>query len=190
MKKELSMVWDVEIKKIDKRDVMKATAKLIEIIQNEKIGQNEVIINASGSLRTLAIYIAACITSSRIFTSIPRYNEREEEIGIEEIIEIPTLPVDFPGEEQMEIISSLKDGVDSLDEFVLRLNPDISREEERFKKERSRLNHHISKLERAGMVRKEKEGRNVRIGLTALGKFLIEGVRSYRTKKNEQKASL
>ncbi len=178
IRKEIETVWDVEIRRINKRNVIKAASQLIEIIRNEKQQGREVVINASGSLRTLAIagYIAACVTSSRIFTSIPRYNEKEEEVGIEEIIEVPTLPVDFPGEEQMEIISSIGDGVESLDELILRLNPGISKGSSEFRRERSRLSHHLAKLEDAGLVRKEKRGRNVRIVLTPLGRFLLEGV--------------
>lgn len=100
LKDDLSTVWDVGISRVDKRNVIRAAIQLIEEIKREKGERKEVLINASGSLCTLAIagYIAACVTNSRIFTSIPKYNEKEEEVGIEEIIEIPTLPIDFPAE--------------------------------------------------------------------------------------------
>jgi len=191
IKEELEIIWEVEIHKIDKRNIIKAASQLIEIIRNEKHQGREVVINASGSLRTLAIagYIAACVTSSRIFTSIPRYNEKEEEVGIEEIIEVPTLPVDFPGEEQMEIISSIGSGVESLDELILRINPGISKGSSEFRRERSRLSHHLAKLEDAGLIRKEKRGRNVRIILTPLGRFLLKGV-VYGKEVDEKKAVL
>ena len=104
LKKELEVIWEVEIAEIDKKNVTRAVTQLISAINREKREGREVVINASGSLRTLAIagYIASCVTKSRIFTSIPKYNEKGEEIGIEEIIEIPTLPIDFPSDEQME----------------------------------------------------------------------------------------
>jgi len=177
LKKELEVVWDVEIARIDKRNTIRAAMQLIEIIGAEKAGGREVIINASGSLRSLAIagYIAACVTGSRIFTSIPKYNENEEEVGIEEIIEIPTLPIDFPAKEQIEILTAIDGGVDALDELIARLNPELDRKSEDFLKERSRLSHHIAKLEKMGAVRKVKVGRNIRIELTSLGVFLVKG---------------
>lgn len=177
LKKELEVVWDVEIARIDKRNAIRAAMQLIEIIGAEKAGGREVIINASGSLRSLAIagYIAACVTGSRIFTSIPKYNEKEEEVGIEEIIEIPTLPIDFPAKEQIEILAAIDGGVSALDELIARLNPGMDRNSKEFLKERSRLSHHIAKLEKMGAVRKVKVGRNVRIELTPLGVFLVKG---------------
>lgn len=177
LKKELEIVWDVEIAKVDKRNAIRAAMQLIEIIGTEKAEGREVIINASGSLRSLAIagYIATCVTNSRIFTSIPKYNEKEEEVGTEEVIEIPTLPVDFPAKEQIEILAAIDGGVNALDELIMRLNPGLDRKSEEFFKERSRLSHHIAKLEKMGAVRKVKVGRNVRIELTPLGVFLVKG---------------
>jgi len=177
LKKELEVVWDVDIAKVNKKNVIKAAMQLIEIIKAERDKGNDVVINASGSLRSLAIagYIAACVTGSRIFTSIPKYNEREEEVGIEEIIEIPTLPVDFPAREQLEILMAIDGGVGALDELIARLNPQIDRKSEEFFKERSRVSHHLAKLERIGAVKKVKAGRNVRIELTPLGYFLVSG---------------
>ena len=174
LKRELEVIWEVEIVEIDKKDVIRAVTQLIPAINREKREGREVVINASGSLRTLAIagYIASCVTKSRIFTSIPKYNEKGEEIGIEEIIEIPTLPIDFPSDEQMEIVEAIDGGVSSLDELILRLNPNIEKSSEEFQKERSRVSHHLSKLERLGLIKKAKSGRNVRIELTPLGLFL------------------
>ena len=173
LKKELEVIWEVEIAKIDKKNVVRAVTQLISAINREKRQGREVVINASGSLRTLAIagYIASCVTKSRIFTSIPKYDEKGEEIGVEEIIEIPALPIDFPSEEQMEIVEAIDGGVNSLDELVLRLNPNVEKSSEEFQRERSRISHHLSKLERLGLIRKAKFGRNVRIELTPLGCF-------------------
>lgn len=173
---ELKTVWDVEIVEVDKKDVMRAASQLVSLIRREGEG-GEVILNISGSLRTFAVaaYIAACVTGSRIITSIPRYDENDNEVGIEEIVEIPVLPVDFPGKEQLEIISVMDQGVESLDELVFKLNPDIKKGSKEFRSERSRLSHHIAKLEEAGFVRRKKVGRNVRIEPTGLGR-IVAGV--------------
>ena len=172
---ELKTVWDVEIVEVDKKDVMRAASQLVSLIKRR--GEGEVILNISGSLRTFAVaaYIAACVTGSKIITSIPRYDEDDNEVGIEEIVEIPLLPIDFPGKEQLEIISAMDSGVDSLDDLVFRLNPDIKKGSKEFRSERSRLSHHIAKLEGAGFVRRRKVGRNVRIEPTNLGR-IVAGV--------------
>ena len=175
LKNELKTVFEVEIVEIDKMNVMNAVIELANIIEKEKEKGGEAILNVSGSLRTFAIaaYIAACITSSRVFSSIPRYDEEENEIGIEEVVEIPVLPVEFPGKEQLEVITAIDGGVSSLDELVLRLNPGIEKGSKEFRSERSRLSHHIAKLEKAGFVRRRKMGRQVRIELTELGEAIV-----------------
>ncbi len=176
MAEELKTVWDVRIVEIDKKNVMRAASQLVQIIKDEKERGENTILNVSGSLRTFAVaaYIAACITGSKLISSIPLYNEKDEEVGIEEIVEIPVLPVDLPGKEQLEIISALGNGVKSLDELVLRLNPDIKKGSQEFRGERSRISHHIAKLEDVGFVRRNKVGRNVRIEVTGLGKIISE----------------
>lgn len=171
---ELKTVWDIEIVEIDKKDVMRAASQLVSLIKRE--GEN-VILNISGSLRTFAVaaYIAACVTGSKIITSIPRYDENDNEVGIEEIVEIPILPVEFPGKEQLEIISAMDSGVESLDDLVFRLNSGIKKGSKEFRSERSRLSHHLAKLEAAGFIRRKKVGRNVKIEPTSLGK-IVAGV--------------
>jgi CRISPR-associated protein Csa3 len=174
LKRELETVYDVEIKKIDKKNTLKAAKQLVDLIKKERGNGNDVLLNASGSLRNVSIaaYIAACITNSRIITSIPKYDEKENEIGIEEILEVPRVPISFPGEEQMQIIHAINGGVDSLDELILRLNPGISKADERFMKERSRISHHLSKLEDMGFVIRKKVGRNVRIERTEIAEII------------------
>ena len=174
LKNELKTVFEVDVVEIDKMNVMNAVVELVDLIEKEKEEGSEVMLNVSGSLRTFAIaaYIAACITNSRVFSSIPRYDEGEREAGIEEVVEIPVLPVEFPGKEQLEIISGIDSGVSSLDELVTRLNPDIEKGSKEFRSERSRLSHHLAKLEKAGFVRRRKAGRHVSIELTELGKAI------------------
>ncbi len=172
--KELKPIFDVEIAEVDKVNVMGAAIELVNIIEREKESGNEAVLNVSGSLRTypVAAYIAASITNSRMFSSIPEYDANGKEIGIEKVVEIPVLPVAFPGKEQMEILSAVGDGASSLDELVVRLNPGIVKKSKEFQSERSRLSHHLSKLEKAGFVRREKYGRQVKIELTELGKAI------------------
>jgi CRISPR-associated protein Csa3 len=177
---ELKKFWDVEIRKIDKRSVLKAANQLLIMIRDEKIAGNDVLLNASGSLRTLSVgaYIAACMTRSHMITSIPKYDDQGEEIGVDEVIEIPVIPVDYPGDEQCHIITLIGEGVESLDSIIFMITPDIQKDSKEFKSERSRLSHHLSKLEDGGFIKKEKRGRNISIRLTELGKMLSEIITS------------
>jgi len=174
LKRGLETVYDVEIDKIDKKNTLRAAKQLVDLIKKERENGNDVLLNASGSLRNVSIaaYIAACVTKSRIITSISKYDEEENEIGIEEIIEIPLIPITLLPKEQMQIVQAIDGGVDSLDELILRLNPDINKTDEKFMKERSRISHHLSKLEDLGFVRRKKVGRNVRIERTAIAEII------------------
>lgn len=167
---EVKAVWDVEVTEVDKKDTIKAASQLAQLINDQG---EDVILNISGSLRTFSIaaYIAASVTGSRVISSIPRYDENDVEVGIEEVVEVPILPVHLPGREQMDIINAL-DGEKTLDELVFKLNSDIKKDSQEFKSERSRISHHISKLEDVGFVKRRKEGRNVKIVNTELGSIV------------------
>lgn len=167
---EVKAVWDAEVAEVDKKDTIRAASQLVQLINSQK---EDVILNVSGSLRTFSIaaYIAASVTGSRVISSIPQYDENDVEVGIEEIVEIPILPVNLPGKEQMEIINAL-DGERTLDELVFKLNPGMKKDSQEFKSERSRISHHIARLEDVGFVKRRKEGRNVKIKVTDLGEIL------------------
>ncbi|MCP1663186.1 MAG: transcriptional regulator [Methanocalculus sp. MSAO_Arc1] len=171
---EMKVMWEIEIHAIDSQSVLNATSQLFRIITEEKIKGNEVFLNTSGSPHTLSIgaYIAACMTQSRMLTSIQKYNEEGKEVGIGDVIEIPILPVSYPRDEQREIITHIGEGVESLDSIIFMINPGIRKESREFRSERSRLSHHLTKLEEAGFIRKEKHGRNISIRLTELGRML------------------
>ena len=172
---DLAPIFDVTTARIDKRDVIHAAQQITGMIREIQNAGNDVILNMSGSLRTFSIagYIAGCITGSKMITVIPKYDNNEQEIGIEEVIELPVLPLSMPGEAQREILAAINDGVASLDELVARLNPKMRKAGDAFAKERSRLSHHLKKLEELGFVTKEKSGKNVGVTLTGLGKMML-----------------
>ncbi len=150
---ELKTAWNVEIVEIDKKDAIGAASRLVSLIKRE---DKDAILNVSGSLRTFAVaaYLAARVTGSRIIASTPRYGEYDNEAGI---------------------ISATDNGVESLDDPVFRLNLGIRKVSKEFRREMSRLSHHLAKLEAAGFIRRKKVGRNVKIGPTSLGK-IVAGV--------------
>jgi len=199
---DLKTFFDVETTRIDKKDVIRAAQQITRIIRNEQASGSDVLLNMSASLRTFSIaaYIAGCITQSKMFTAIPEYDENDYEIGIEDIIELPTLPLNTLKEEQLRILAALGEGsseskptnsrkkkgvvvsettsrsggVASLDELVLLLNQKkITKGTDAFATERSRLSHHLKNFESMGLVTKTKSGKNVEVRLTGLGEMFV-----------------
>lgn len=174
---DLAPFFSVSTSQVDKKDVMRAACQLTQIIRGEQAAERNVIINLSDSLRTFSIagYIAACMTQSRAITVIPKYNDEDEEIGIESVIDLPILPVTPLRDEHMKIMEGIGSGVSSLDELVIRLNPSLKKSSPAFAKERSRLSHHIKNFEIMGLIVKEKRGKQVGIRVTALGGMIGSG---------------
>nr|MDO8113535.1 DUF6293 family protein [Candidatus Sigynarchaeota archaeon] len=175
LEKALSQLWKVEVVMMSKLDVLKAISQILGVIKGARDKGDQVVINASGSMRTLAIagYFAACITSSRFFTVLPKYGEDGKEIGAEKLIPVPLLPVTFPGEEQLALISAIGEGVETLDDLVIKVNPSIVKDSQDFRNERSRISHHLSKLEESNFIAREKKGRNIRIKVSELGSAIL-----------------
>jgi len=82
---------------------------LLRVIWKEQEKEFACILNISGSLRTFSIaaYIAGCLTQSPMITSIPRYDADDREMGLEEIIELPTIPVQFPKKDQVQLLDAI-----------------------------------------------------------------------------------
>jgi CRISPR-associated protein Csa3 len=174
MKHELEQNYEVEIVSVDKKDITRGSVQIVNLIRSERYSDYDVIININGSLRTFAIsgYIAGSIEGCKIITSIPGYNESNDETGVEEIVEIPTLPVCFLRDEQMKIVAAVEDGVDSLDELIIRLKPSIVKYSDDFYKERSRVSHHLKILEDSGFIVKKRNGRQINVTLSELGNIM------------------
>jgi CRISPR-associated protein Csa3 len=196
---DLSTFFDVETTQIDKKDVMRAAQQITGLIRSEQAEGRDVLLNMSGSLRTFSIaaYIAGCITRAKMITAIPKYDKDDNEIGIEDIIDLPALPINTLREEQLRILAALggdrseppstssrkkktagtseirSGGVASLDELVLLLNPKIRKGSDAFATERSRLSHHLKNFEMSGLVTKTRSGKNVEVRLTGLGEMFV-----------------
>lgn len=201
---DLATFFDVETIRIDKKDVMRAAQQITGIIRKEQDSGRDVLLNMSASLRTFSIaaYIAGCITRSKMISAIPKYDKDDNEIGIEDIIDLPALPINTLKDEQVRILTALRGdrseppvtpsrkkkdvglvlnedlmilpgGVASLDELVLLLNPEIKKGTDSFATERSRLSHHLKNFESMGLVTKTKSGKNVEVRLTGLGEMFV-----------------
>lgn len=176
VKADLSPVYEVTIIKVDKRNILTAVSQLIDLILSEREKGRNCILNMSGSLRTYAIaaYIAGCLTQSPMITSIPRYDEEDREVGIEEIIELPTIPVQFPRKDQAELLEAIAKSNGYLEDLIVQVNPGAKDVPADYAKERSRLFHHLKKIEEMGFVTKEKAGKQVMFSLSPLGRIFAK----------------
>jgi CRISPR-associated protein Csa3 len=174
--RDLAIFWPVTIVEVNKSSVMDAANQILSIINTERAFGNEVLLNVAGALQPLSMsaYIAASMSRAQVVSALPHYDDKGTIINATEIIEIPVLPIGYPGAEQQLLISRIGDGVDSLDSLIYLMFPDIDKNSKRFRSERSRLSHHLSKLETGGFIVKNKYGRNIAIHLTCLGKMFAQ----------------
>lgn len=169
---------EVEKRSVDPEDVFRAALDFIEIIKEEREAGREVIVNAAGSLRniTLASYIAAQATKMELYSSHSRYDERGEPVGITRIIDIPYFPICEPPREQMDVLEALGRGeVESIDELIARMQPEIEKGTREHGNERARLSKHISKLRDGGFVETDRLGKTVSLKLSKMGKVFVAG---------------
>ncbi|MDR3102136.1 MAG: DUF6293 family protein [Methanocalculaceae archaeon] len=169
--RDLGIFWPVTIMEVNKSSVMDAANQILSIINAERTLGNEVLLNVAGALQPLSMsaYIAASMSRAKVVSALPAYSDEGAITGATEIVEIPVLPIGYPGVEQQLLISRIGDGVKSLDSLIYLMFPDIDKNSKRFRSERSRLSHHLSKLEVGGFIVKTKYGRNIAIHLTCLG---------------------
>jgi CRISPR-associated protein Csa3 len=174
VRKDLARLFEVSIVRVDKRDIMKAASQVVDLVEKERESGYECILNMSGSLRTFAIaaYIAGCLTQCPMITSIPRYDDEDREVGVEEIIELPPVPVHFPKKDQAELLDAIAESSGYLEDLIVELSPEVKDMPDEFARERSRLAHHLKKIEEMGFVTREKIGKNVMFTLSPLGKII------------------
>jgi CRISPR-associated protein Csa3 len=177
IEQELNSFVNIEQRKVDKLDVLSGAIDILKIIKEEKAKQNDVKINISGSLRTIGIacYIAALVTDTEIYSALPEYDSGRV-IGIKGILDVPLFPVKEISDEQMRILKTLGDnGVDSVEELINKLKPELIKETKEYANERARLSHHLNVLRKDGLLESEKAGKNVKLSLSKIGEIYSIG---------------
>ncbi|HJJ90338.1 MAG TPA: DUF6293 family protein [Methanocorpusculum sp.] len=173
---ELGIFWPVSVVEVNKSSVMEAANQILSIINTERALENEVLLNVADALPSLSMsaYIAASLSRTSVVSALPNYNDAGSIVGATEIVEIPVLPIGYPSAEQQLLISYIGEGVESLDSLIYLMFPNIDKYSKQFRSERSRLSHHLSKLEAGGFIVKTKYSRNVSIHLTCLGQIFAK----------------
>lgn len=125
---ELGHLFEIKIFHIDKVDIIRAAGQLIDLIYKEKENGNNIVLNASGSLRTFAIaaYISGCLTGMRVFTAISDYASSEIDETTLKLVELPTLPIRTPKELPLRILNQIHKGNSTITGIIEKLNQDDS----------------------------------------------------------------
>jgi DNA-binding transcriptional ArsR family regulator len=173
IEKTLSVLVEVEKIYVDVLDVYGSALEILKAIKKEYNEGNEVLINATDSARTLTIscYVAAQISGSRLYIALPRYVEGKE-AGVERIVEIPIPPLKKITDDKVEIIKVIESQggeVESINKLIELIEGKIT-DQKKYMAQRARMSYHLKGLEEDGIVEMKREGKNVRIRLTELGR--------------------
>ena len=76
----------------------------------------------------------------------------------------------------MQILTVLEEHiVDSIDELIARLKPELKKETKEHTNERARMSHHIKSLSNYGFLNSERSGKNIRLNLSKIGEIYAKG---------------
>ena len=173
IKKEFTGIAIVKYHYVDIDDIYQTAIEIAKVVVEEQKEQNEVKINASGSLRTIGIscYLASSLTGAELYVSLPSYEDGNV-AGIKKVVEIPAFPVKEIGSEELKILKFLhkKGPVESLDSLIEGINlGNISKNTHL--KERARMSYHIKKLKKDGFIKTHRLGKNLKIEISRLGEL-------------------
>ena len=175
---------EYEIVEVPSMDVYKAADIISKKIVAEKQNGNDVLANLSGSLRTIGIaaYVAATLCGIESYIGMPDYVDKKVS-GSKKIVDVPCLPIKELFEDKGKILSKIDEDGKSMIELITSLNPKLSRDDPKYNSERSRISHHIRDLKEDQLVNSEKDGKEVTIRLTELGKIYSNCRNSCRMNK-------
>lgn len=167
--------FDVMTFLIEREAVLYSSLQILSLIEKEVKAGSTVKINISGGMRNVGIaaYIASLVSGIPIYSDIPGY--KDGTYYLEGILDIPLIPIKELAKEQMVLLEKLGDGVDSVDELISRLKPELEKGTVDFGNERSRLSHHIRKLSADGFIETQKNSKNLVIEKSKLGEIYLKG---------------
>jgi CRISPR-associated protein Csa3 len=161
---------------LDLNDIPGSALKVISLIHYETSNGRKVLLNLSGSLRSLdlACYMAALATKTKVYVGIPDYKENIL-VGVKAVQDIPLFPIKPYMKEKKEILCCLKEGEKSLEDIIDRLRPKLKKRTQAYLTERSRISHHLKDLKEDGLADTIKEGKTIQVKLSKLGELYLEG---------------
>ncbi len=168
IEKTLSVLVEVKRIVVDKSDIYATALEILEVIKDEIKEGNEVLINASDTTRELCIacYIAAQLSGSKIYLAKTK-NGR-----VEGIVNVLIPPIKRISDDKLVIIKTIAEQggeVESINKLIELLEGRTD-DQKKYMAQRARMSYHLKGLEEDGLVEMKREGKNVRIRLTELGK--------------------
>ncbi len=177
IKGEFEKVAEIEEVHVVLDDIYQAAITIAEKIRAEEKLGNTVLVNASGSLRTVGIscYLACAVTGATLYVALPAY-EGNRLTGIRQVQVVPPAPLKDAGTEEQSILKYLLEHgkLDSVDTLIQGLGGH-QKNSPSYQKERARMSYHIKKLRENSFIETRKDGKNLKISLTPLGRLISVG---------------
>ncbi|MDI9645670.1 MAG: DUF6293 family protein [Archaeoglobales archaeon] len=166
IKRVLSSLIDVELIEVNDKRIYSAVWEILKIARREKDLKNEILINLTGANQkfSLAGLIAAQISGGKVYT----YKNGEVEV-----VQKPPVK-DVNGDKMMilKVLDNEGGEVDSINRLIELVEGKIE-EHKRYMAQRARMSYHLNGLEEDGLVVTERQGKNLKIKLTDLGKAFV-----------------
>ncbi len=168
IKKMLGSFIDVRELHVD-CEIYSALLEILKVIKKEKRDGNEVLINLSDASENLclACYISAQISESKVYMALSN-----EKIRIVDLL-IP--PIKKIGDDKITIIKTIDENggeIESINKLIEILEGK-TQDQKKYMAQRARMSYHLKGLEEDGLIEMKREGKNVRIRLTPLGKSYV-----------------
>jgi len=141
--------------------------EILKIIKAEK-QEGEVYITISDVTKELCIacLLSAQISRSKIYMAVTSNGK------VERVVDLLIPPVKSIGEDKMIIIKTIDENggdVESINKLI-ELIEGKTEDQKKYMAQRARMSYHLKGLEDDGLVEMQREGKNVRIKLTPLGR--------------------
>jgi len=168
IEKTLSVLVEVNKILVNKTEIYATALDILRVIKEELKNGNEVLINASDTTRELCIacYIAAQLSGSKLYMAVTSDGK------IDRVIDILIPPLKKISDDKLTIIKTIDEQggeVESINKLI-ELLEGKTEDQKKYMAQRARMSYHLKGLEEDGLVEMKREGKNVRIKLTELGK--------------------
>lgn len=157
---------DVEVVRVD-GEIYDAAMKVLKVVRDEIDNGNEVYFNLSDAPMELCIasLISAQISGTKIY--LAKVNG-----DVKEVLDLKVPPIKGIGEDKISLIKALEENggeVESINRLI-EIVEGKTEDQKKYMAQRARMSYHLKGLEEDGLIEMKREGKNVRIKLTPLGR--------------------
>lgn len=166
VKKALKNFIELEVIRVE-NDVYNALIEILKVIKKEMSEGSKIYINLSDAPKELCLsgLISAQISKVGIYMALTS----------EDVIDLRVPPIKSIGEDKVTLIKVLEENggeVESINKLIELMEGRID-DQKRYMAQRARMSYHLKGLEEDGLIEMRREGKNVRIRLTSLGKAFV-----------------